>query len=225
MIRIFIGYDSREAVAFNVLSHSIQTRASEPVEIVPLMLSQLRSVFKREAHPLQSTEFSFSRFLVPHLSQYEGWSLFCDCDMLMLDDLANLWKLRDETYAVQVVKHEHNPGETKKFLNKPQSRYEKKNWSSFMLMNCKKCNELTPDYVNSATGLQLHQFKWLESDELIGDLPLEWNWLVDEPGYNTKSKVNNIHFTKGGPWFKEYANCSYSETWNQYHEECSWIER
>ena len=114
MIRIFIGYDPREAVAFHVLSHSIHTRASEPVEIFPLMLSQLRAIFTRETHPLQSTEFSFSRFLVPYLSEYSGWSLFCDCDMLMLDDVSNLWQLRDERYAVQVVKHEHKPEEAKK---------------------------------------------------------------------------------------------------------------
>ena len=94
-----------------------------------------------------------------------------------------------------------------------------------MLMICKKCQELTPDYVNQATGLKLHQFKWLESDELIGDLPLEWNWLVDEPGYSEKEDVKNIHYTKGGPWFKEYANCSYSKLWNSYHEECSEIEK
>ena len=163
--------------------------------------------------------------MVPHLMNYKGWAVFMDCDQLMLGDIADLWRMRDDKYAVQLCKHDYTPEEDKKFLGQIQTKYEKKNWSSFMLMNCKKCNELTPDYVNSATGLQLHQFKWLESDELIGDLPLEWNWLVDEPGYNTKSKVNNIHFTKGGPWFKEYANCSYSETWNLYHEECSWIER
>ena len=213
MIRIFIGYDSREAVAFNVLSHSIQTRASEPVEIVPLMLSQLRSVFKREAHPLQSTEFSFSRFLVPHLSQYEGWSLFCDCDMLMLDDLANLWKLRDETYAVQVVKHEHNPGETKKFLNKPQSRYEKKNWSSVILFNNAKCTALTPAYVNTATGLELHQFKWLDDDSLIGELPHRWNHLVDYDPTVPPDQVSLIHFTEGGPYFDDYKECSYADLW------------
>ena len=163
--------------------------------------------------------------MIPHLMNYQGWALFMDCDMLMFEDVSKLWRMRDDSKAIQVCKHNYTPKEDKKFLGQIQTKYEKKNWSSFMLMNCKKCNELTPDYVNSATGLQLHQFKWLESDELIGDLPLEWNWLVDEPGYNTKSKVNNIHFTKGGPWFKEYANCSYSETWNQYHEECSWIER
>ena len=31
-----------------------------------------------------------------------------------------------------------------------------------MLMNCRKCTTLTPDYVNKASGLELHQFKWLE---------------------------------------------------------------
>ena len=225
MINIFIGYDSKEKVAYNVLSHSIIQNSTKPVAITPIALNHLKDDFVRERNALSSTEFSFSRFMIPHLMNYQGWALFMDCDMLMFEDISKLWRMRDDRYAIQVCKHDYTPKTDTKFLGQVQTKYETQNWSSFMLMNCKKCNELTPDYVNSATGLQLHQFKWLESDDLIGDLPLEWNWLVDEPGYNTKSKVNNIHFTKGGPWFKEYANCSYSETWNLYHEECSWIER
>tara|TARA_B100000959_G_scaffold271626_1_gene319970 strand:- start:105 stop:782 length:678 start_codon:yes stop_codon:yes gene_type:complete len=225
MIHIFIGYDSKEKVAFNVLAYSILKNSTKPVSITPIYLPNIRDDFVRERNNLSSTEFSFSRFMVPHLMNYKGWAVFMDCDQLMVGDVAELWRLRDDKYAVQLCKHDYTPKEDKKFLDQIQTKYEKKNWSSFMLMNCNKCHELTPDYVNSATGLQLHQFKWLESDELIGELPLEWNWLVDEPGYNTKSKINNIHYTKGGPWFKEYANCSYSETWNEYHEECSEIER
>ena len=224
MINCFIGYDSKEKVAFNTLAYSILRNSTKPVSITPIYLPNLRDDFVRERNNLSSTEFSFSRFIVPHLMNYKGWGVFMDCDQLMLGDIAELWRLRDDKYAVQLCKHNYTPKEDKKFLGQVQTKYEKKNWSSFMLMNCNKCHELTPDYVNSATGLQLHQFKWLESEDLIGDLPLEWNWLVDEPGYNTKSKVNNIHFTKGGPWFKEYAHCSYSETWNEYHKECSWIE-
>jgi len=224
MINVCIGYDSKEKVAFNVLAYSILRNSTKPVSITPIYLPNLRDDFVRERNNLSSTEFSFSRFIVPHLMNYKGWAVFMDCDQLMLGDIAELWRLRDDKYAVQLCKHDYTPKEDKKFLGQVQTKYEKKNWSSFMLMNCNKCHELTPDYVNSATGLQLHQFKWLESEELIGELPLEWNWLVDEPGYNTKSKVNNIHFTKGGPWFKEYAGCSYSETWNEYHKECSWIE-
>lgn len=213
MIRVFIGYDPREAVAFHVLSHSIHTRTSEPVEIAPLMLSQLKQVFTRESHPLQSTEFSFSRFLVPYLSQYAGWSLFCDCDMLMLDDIANLWKLGDEQYAIQVVKHDHNPDENTKFLNKPQSRYDKKNWSSVILFNNAKCTALTPEYVNTATGLELHQFKWLGDDALIGELPARWNHLVDYNPALPADELSLIHFTEGGPYFEDYKNCGYADLW------------
>ena len=127
MIHVFIGYDPRETVAYSVLAHSIQARASQPVSISPLRLSQLQGVLSRERHPLQSTDFSFSRFLTPYLSGYSGWSVFMDCDMLMLDDVANLWKLRDERWAVMVVKYQHVPRETVKFLGEPQSKYEKKN--------------------------------------------------------------------------------------------------
>ena len=111
MINVFIGYDPREAVAFSVLAFSIHRRASQPVCITPLMLSQLKDDYTRERHPLQSTDFSFTRFLTPYLSGYNGWSVFMDCDMLVLDDIAKLWALRDERYAVQVVKHHHVPKE------------------------------------------------------------------------------------------------------------------
>lgn len=212
-MRVFIGYDGREAAAFNVLSHSIQTRASKPVFIAPLMLSQLTEDFTRERHPLQSTDFSFSRFLVPYLSDYSGWSLFCDCDMLMLDDIAKLWALRDDRYAVQVVKHDHKPTDTVKFLDKPQRPYEKKNWSSVILFNNAKCTALTLDYVNGATGLELHQFKWLGDDALIGELPHRWNHLVDYDPTVPLENVSFLHYTEGGPYFEAYRNCSYADVW------------
>jgi hypothetical protein len=211
MIRVFIGYDPREAVAFNVLAHSIQVRASQPVSIAPLMLSQLGAVLTRERHPLQSTDFSFSRFLTPCLSGYEGWAVFMDCDMLVLADIAQLWKLRDDRYAVMVVKHHHVPKESVKFLGEPQSKYEKKNWSSVMLFNNARCRALTPDFVNRASGLELHQFKWLESDELIGALPDAWNHLV---GYNSpRDDAALVHFTLGGPYFPQYKDCEYAKSW------------
>jgi len=211
MIRVFIGYDPREAVAFSVLSCSIQARASEPISVSPLMLSQLKGILTRERHPLQSTDFSFSRFLTPYLSGYAGWSVFMDCDMLVLDDIASLHALRDDRYAVMVVKHDHVPKETKKFLGEPQSKYEKKNWSSVMLFNNAKCRALTPEYVNKASGLELHQFKWLAGDEVIGALPDRWNHLV---GYNPPRKdAALVHFTLGGPYFDDCRNCEYSKEW------------
>ncbi len=213
MIKVFIGFDSHETVAFHVLAHSIHDRASEPVAIMPLMLTQLKSIFTRERNALQSTEFSFSRFLVPYLSNYEGWSLFCDCDMLMLDDIAKLWALRDERFAVQVVKHDHVPPEDTKFLNQPQSKYQKKNWSSVMLMNCAKCRGLTPEYVNAASGLELHRFAWLEDEALIGELPARWNFLVGEYAVVPEPEISNLHYTLGGPYFEEYRDCDYAGLW------------
>ena len=211
MINVFIGYDPREAIAFSVLSCSIQARASEPVSISPLMLSQLKGILTRERHPLQSTDFSFSRFLTPYLSGYAGWSVFMDCDMLVLDDIASLHALRDDRYAVMVVKHDHVPKETKKFLGEPQSKYEKKNWSSVMLFNNAKCRALTPEYVNKASGLELHQFKWLAGDKVIGALPGRWNHLV---GYNPPRKdAALVHYTLGGPYFDDFRNCEYSKEW------------
>jgi lipopolysaccharide biosynthesis glycosyltransferase len=211
MINVYIGYDGREAVACHVLSHSIHARASTPVAVTPLMLSQLGGIFWRERHPLQSTDFSFSRFLTPHLSGYSGWSLFMDCDMLMLADIAELWALRDDRYAVMVVKHDHVPKEERKFLNEPQSKYEKKNWSSVMLFNNARCRALTPEYVNTASGLDLHQFKWLGNDDLIGALPDRWNHLV---GYNPPRRdAALVHYTLGGPYFEQYRDCEYSKEW------------
>lgn len=212
MIRIFIGYDPRETVAWHVLTHSILARSSQPVSFVPLALNNLQGLMWRERNPLQSTEFSFSRFLTPYLSGYEGWSLFMDCDMLVLDDIAKLWALRDDRFAVMCVQHDHQPNETVKFLNQPQTAYGKKNWSSVMLFNNARCKALTPDYVNTASGLELHQFKWLGDDSLIGELPKAWNHLV---GYEPHAEgMSNVHFTLGGPYFNEFAECAYAKEWN-----------
>jgi len=213
MIKVFIGYDPHEKAAFNVLAHSINRRASEPVAISPVMLSQLGDLMWRERHPLQSTEFSFSRFLVPYLCDFQGWAIFMDCDMLVLDDMAKLWDLRDDKYALMCVKHDHRPSEERKFLDQPQTQYAKKNWSSVMLMNCAKCTALTPDYVNEATGLDLHRFNWLESDDLIGEIPHRWNHLVDYDANVPASEVSNLHYTTGGPYFDEYKDCSYNAEW------------
>ncbi|MCC7080730.1 MAG: glycosyltransferase [Burkholderiales bacterium] len=211
MIRIFIGFDPRETVAFHVLCHSIHARASRPVEVAPLALSQLAGVLTRERDPLQSTDFSFSRFLTPYLSGFSGWSIFMDCDMLVLDDIARLYEMRDDRYAVMVVKHQHRPREQIKFLDQPQSKYEKKNWSSVMLFNNSRCRALTPEFVNSASGLQLHQFKWLDDEALIGELPHRWNHLV---GYDAPAPgMSLVHYTLGGPYFDEYRDCEYAREW------------
>ncbi len=212
-IRIFIGYDRRVPVIFHVLSHSITARCSQPVSITPLNLDNLGSLMTRERNPLQSTDFSFSRFLTPYLAGYEGWAVFMDNDMLVLDDFAKLWALRDEQYAVQVVKHDYTPTTDTKFLGMPQTKYEKKNWSSVMLMNCAKCKALTPEYVNTASGLELHRFHWLENEDLIGEIPMRWNFLVGEYEPVPAEEISNLHYTLGGPYFEDYKDSDYADLW------------
>ena len=210
MIPIFIGYDSKVKIAYHVLAESILRNSSTPVAISPIHLGNLKNIYTRKQDSLASTEFSFSRFLVPHLMNYNGWAIFMDSDMVMLSDITELWNLRNEKYAIQVCKHDYTPSSKNKFLGNNQTIYAKKNWSSLMLMDCSKCKTLTPEYVNTKSGLELHQFKWLD-ENLIGSIPLEWNWLVGE--YPYKKEVHNIHFTEGGPYFKDYKNTEYANEW------------
>jgi len=215
VIPIFIGYDSKVKIAYHVLAESILKNSSTPVTISSIYLGNLKNIYTRKQDPLASTEFSFSRFLVPHLMNYNGWAIFMDSDMVMLSDITELWNLRNEDYAIQVCKHDYTPSSKNKFLSNNQTIYAKKNWSSLMLMNCSKCKTLTPEYVNTRSGLELHQFKWLD-ENLIGSIPLEWNWLVGE--YPYKKEVHNIHFTEGGPYFKDYKNTEYADEWFKVYD-------
>ncbi|MBC7802818.1 MAG: glycosyltransferase [Candidatus Parcubacteria bacterium] len=212
MLRIFIGYDSKESVAYHTLSHSIMRRSSIPVSISPVMLSQLQAVNTRARGATESTEFSLTRFFVPMLSGFQGWSLFMDCDMLCRTDIAELaaFAERSADKAVLVCKHDYVPKTDRKFLGQVQTRYPRKNWSSLVLFNNERCVALTPDYVNGATGLELHRFAWTD-DELIGELPLAWNWLVGEYERNDGAKI--VHYTLGGPYFDDYRDCDYAEEW------------
>jgi len=212
MFQVFIGYDPNETIAYHALAHSILRRASIPVSIAPLMRSQLGALYTRERGPTESTEFSLTRFLVPRLSDYQGWSMFIDCDMLCLADIADLAALARGApdKAVLVCKHDYVPKTERKFLGQVQTKYPRKNWSSMMLFNNPRCRALTPDYVNTASGLDLHRFNWLKDDE-IGDLPLEWNWLVGEYPHNPDAKI--VHYTLGGPYFDEYRDCDYAAEW------------
>ena len=210
-IKIFIGKDDVENVAYHTLCNSIINKASVPVSIAPIYLKNL-PFFKRPRDPKQSNEFSFSRFLVPYLCNYSGYAIFMDCDMLMRADIVELYDLRGQMEAVQVVKHDYIPKGAIKFLGAKQYTYPKKNWSSVMLFNCRHyhCRRLTPEYVAQASGLELHQFKWTE-DERVGELPKEWNHLVGEYDPNPEAKL--AHFTVGGPWFDEYYDCEFADEW------------
>ena len=217
-LKIFIGYDSREKIAFHVLSYSIIANATIPVSITPINLNNLKRFYNRPRGKNESTEFSISRFLTPYLSNFEGYSLYLDCDFIMLENVAKLLKFvaKKSNKTLWCVKHKYKPRDGTKFLKEKQFIYPKKNWSSFMLFNNKKCKILTPKFISKAHGLDLHQFKWT-SENLIGSLPKNWNVLIGEQ--KIPKKFNALHYTLGGPYFNKYSKCEGSKFWFKYKKQ------
>lgn len=211
MINIFIGYDSREAIAYHVCTNSIIRHSSNPLSITPLALNNLP--IYSEMHSDGSNQFIYSRFLVPHLMSYDGWALFIDGDMILRSDITELWNLRDDSKAVMCVHHDYKTKAENKYLGAKNQNYPRKNWSSVVLWNCSHPanRTLTPQFVQEATGAQLHRFTWLP-DDLIGEIPKVWNWLPDEFGGNSRAKL--LHFTLGTPCFHEYANTEMASEWH-----------
>ena len=215
-MKVFVGWDSREDIAYQVCKHSIITR-NDGVDVIPLKQEELRAqgYYTRDHDELSSTEFTFTRFLVPHLMNYQGWAVFVDCDFIFTDDIAKLFKQAEQTdFAVMVVQHNYQPTNSIKMDGKAQHQYPRKNWSSMILWNCGHPSNqfMTPEIVNNATGAFLHRFNWLK-DEEIGSLSPEWNWLVDWYQEPQDGVPKAIHYTNGGPWFPNYLNCEYGGNW------------
>jgi lipopolysaccharide biosynthesis glycosyltransferase len=211
MLRIFIGWDSRFPEPADVLRYSLLKHSSIPLDIHYLKLDELG--LNRQHDPLASTEFTYSRFLVPHLCDFKGKALFLDNDMLCFGDVKELDDLDMKPYALRVVKHEYNPMNTVKMYGAVQTSYPRKNWSSMMLMDCGKLWLWTKGIVETQTGAYLHRFQDIP-DELIGELPKTWNtldWMDD----TTKL----IHYTNGGPWFEQYLNHPHAAIWFKYRDE------
>jgi len=219
MYNVFIGYDTREDIAYQVCQYQIN-KVTPKAKVHPLILSDLKDkkLYWRDEDKLGSTEFTFSRFLIPELMSFNGWALFCDCDILFLENIENLFSLANDDYAVMCVQHDYTPKEGTKMDGKEQTIYPRKNWSSLVLWNCSHPSNksVTKEFVNdpNTSGKILHRFSWLKDSE-IGSINHSWNWLAgwyQEPDDGVPSA---IHYTEGGPWFKNYRNCEYSEHWKK----------
>ena len=208
---VFIGYDKNEIVAFNVAAQSVRNHC--PSAIIHQCSPDAMGIFRRH-DPKQSTDFAFCRFAVPNAMEYKGWSLFIDADIILRADVRELFDLCDPDVDVMVVKHDYECSTETKFLNQQQIPYRCKNWSSVMLFNNERCKTLSRHYVNTASGLNLHQFQWAKR---VGDLPPEWNHLVGEYEENPDAKL--VHYTLGTPCFNEYRDCEHSEEWWSIHRQ------
>lgn len=215
MIRIVIGFDQKESVAYHTFCQSILEKASRPISLTPLALNTLRAY--SETHVDGSNTFIYSRFLTPWLFKYKGWAIFADGDMICRDDIANLWDLRDESKAILVVQHDYKTKAHDKYLGNKNEDYPRKNWSSLILWNCShpKHSLLTPEFVMKQSGAFLHRFQWLDDSE-IGELPKSWNWLTTE--YPDNYQASLLHYTLGTPCFKDYESADMADEWHSTHQ-------
>jgi lipopolysaccharide biosynthesis glycosyltransferase len=214
--KIYIGYDSRHPIASEVCEYSLR-KHSKDLDIEHLKLSEVdKNLYWRE-YKNQSTEFTYTRFLVPYLQDYEGWALFCDNDFLFLDDVKKIFDMRDDKYALMCCQHDYYPETIVKMVNKKQTMYKRKCWSSLMLINCghESVKKLDLSTVSEQSGKYLHQFKWLK-DEEIGSIPRHWNWLVNWYKESDEDKPSALHFTEGGPWIVE---SEYKNLWLDYKKQ------
>lgn len=219
MLKVFLGFDSREIAGYQVCSYSIIKNASKPVAIIPLNIRHILDWFGNTDYRA-STEFAFSRFLVPHLCDFKGQAIFMDGpDMLVRSDVYKLLEYHDPKNMVSVVKHHYTPNRDDKFFGQVQTLYERKNWSSVMVFENSRCKVLDSGYVNQATGLSLHSFKWAD-DERIGSLPKSWNYLVGEE-VERMADPDLVHFTRGGPFFENFKDCDFANEWREYFREAN----
>jgi lipopolysaccharide biosynthesis glycosyltransferase len=214
--KVFVGYDSREDIAWQVCSHSLLRNSSGDMTVVPLRQDVLRELglYTRPYDIGASTEFSLTRFLTPYLAGQSAWAAFCDCDFLFTGDILDVFAGLDSNKALYCVHHDYTPSHRVKMDGKPQAVYPRKNWSSFMIFNCDHpdVKALTPNVVNSASPAYLHRFQWIRDDNSIGALDLDWNFLEGEyPKPEATPRV--IHYTNGGPWFEEWQDCDFADLW------------
>ena len=209
--RVWIGYDPSQHVSFEVLKFSLEEHATEPIDVKAIDAEKLPD-FKRPGDPLASTPFTYTRFLVPYLMDYEGIALFMDSDMLALGDVSELFHLPMDELALRVRKHEYNPTETVKMGGKTQTQYPRKNWSSLMLMNCSELEVWSKEAVENESGAWLHRFEPIP-DEKVGDISEEWNVLDHMTG-----PTKLLHYTSGGPWLPGCEDADHADLWHEYRE-------
>ena len=246
---VWIGYDTKEHDAYLVARHTIHKFASGPVVIKPLVQADLRDIgLYRRTHDVDaegnvidssdmkpfSTQFTFTRFLIPFLMARHGWAIYMDCDMIIREDIYHLWEMRKDRYAIMCVKHNHVPDDGRKMFGQVQTKYSRKNWSSVMLWNCahEYHAHLSVDDVNTLSGSYLHNFGWcnVELEKYIGEIPEAWNWLEGHSSPDINPSI--VHLTRGGPWIpnkeiypQKWEEVAFADQWRVYFDEIEQADR
>ena len=212
-LNIYIGYDSRHTsvaelnkkclesgIIFGAGSGETYNQMDKWVpEIKFLDISKIPEYTRDYAN--QSTEFTYSRFLIPYLENYEGFSIFLDDDILFTESILPMFNFLDMDDAVACIKYDFDKYAETKFTGEKNVSYPKKLWSSLMIFNNghEDCKKLTPEIVNTESGKYLHQFEWTDK---ISEIP---DWYVFTEGHDTEEtnwRPSAYHYTRGGPWIE-----------------------
>lgn len=230
IIRVFIGHDSKTPDHTRICRESILDNTNAPVLIETLNMQALRrAALYRRWHYLSeegklvdgidgrpfSSEFAFTRFLIPALMQWRGWAIFCDSDFMFKSDIKDLWDDRDACFAIQVAQQDYKSKASVKKGGFQQSDYPRKNWSSLMMWNLYHPAHLTltQHVVNTFPGDWLHRLNWLD-DKDVGKVDPTWNWIEG----TTDGEPKAVHFTMGTPDIPGYRNAKHSSEWLRYSE-------
>lgn len=221
-LHVYIGFDTRnygQTLAYEGCKRSIEANLNRDKYDVVIHQLNLKELMKeghmyREVDPLAATEFTYTRFLVPFLNNYQGKALFCDSDFIWTCCVSEAFNYLEEGQAVACVQHEYTPHAVVKMNGLHQTNYPRKNWSSLMVFDCghSSTQQLTVKAVNEQTPAWLHRMTWAK-DEEIGWIPYQYNYLV---GYYDTDDAKVYHYTDGGPWHPGYENVQYGEQWRQY---------
>jgi hypothetical protein len=210
MIRLFCGFDAREAIGWQVFASSVLRHTRNIVQMTPLSSAGVRE---------GSNAFTNSRFLVPYLCGYKGMAIFADAsDMLLLHDLSELAYHFDPRFALQVVQHSYKTRHPIKYMGTdmqcPNRDYPRKNWASLFIANCAHpaWQAMTPAALRDmlTAGANPLTLSWL-ADDLIGTLPAAWNVLADEGQDTAGAKL--LHWTAGIPCIPAYRSSPGADLW------------
>jgi hypothetical protein len=207
VLRVFTGYDYRESDGWHAFMASVLATNGHDIAVSALSGPQKDG----------TNAFTYERFMVPEYCNWGGMALYVDgCDMIVRESFRTLLSHYDPTKAVHVVKHEYRTRHERKYvgtaMEADNTDYPRKNWSSVILWNCGHLAHFQArERLRGSDGQFLHRFGWLK-DEEIGELPIEWNWLVDEYGENEGAKL--LHWTAGMPGFAHYAQAPMASEWH-----------
>lgn len=180
-VRVYVGGLEEQLIATKVLEFSIRNHSSMPVEITPLHRTNLSIPLPLKEENQPRTPFSFQRFLIPQLENFNGRAIYLDSDMQVFDDVRFLWEMPFD--GADIITVQNSTGTNRK----PQF--------SVMLLNCSALNWRISEIIKSLDNGEITYEEVVLQMSLAKNvraaLPATWNSLEHFKEGETKL----LHYT------------------------------